>query len=114
MRERYAVAQEFSDTPTMRHQSCRYRRSPVDPFLSADDVRQAEALVFCAKVVDSVPHLIFACVQARICSRQGMGTSRQATEATAESAVEPFDVRRIDVASALRSLDDCGDHFTRT
>ena len=69
--------------------------------------------MFRAKVVDRTDQ-ISARVQACARTRQRPSTPCQATEATAEGAVEPFDVRRIDVAGVLRSFDDRRNHFTRT
>ena len=96
----------------MRRQPSGHRGCAPEPFVSAYQTWQAQALVLRAEVVDR-SYQVRARVQARVCPRERARASRQATQTTAERPVESFDVSRIDVARALRRADEGCDGCAR-
>ena len=87
-----------------------HRRRPSQPFVAADQSRQAETLVLSAEVVNATDQE-HAAAQAPAVSGEGACATRQAVQGTAKGRVEALDEGGVEFASALRRLDQGGDRF---
>lgn len=80
--------------------------------MSADQTRQTQARVLRAKVVDAAEQES-ACREAFRLAPQAPRVPRQTAQATAKGTIQPLNVGSIDVARALRLLDERGDSSLR-
>jgi hypothetical protein len=90
---RHVVLQEFVDGPAMVRDPGGHRRRPLHP------LGACEAAMDGTEVVDR-PDQVHAVLQRPLLPRQAPGATRQACQAGAERAIEPFDIGRIAHATA--------------